>query len=187
MRVASQSHAHPIWLQTVSNRPSLTFVPHSWIAQIDSCCGRGCEWPAFRYAATRTPHLLSQVRIILIEVHAIHMYGMKNGEMIDQLLNYLMDVHGFRLYRVHHNDGWPGARYHMKAGLRKLGFPGRPCCWLLHLMRPPAGTAATGAAGSISKSDWKKHRTRRRQSMKRRAAANAAATSQQSVAHRGHR
>ena len=97
----------------------------------------GCEWTAFREVAHRQPQLLSRVRIILLEVHSIQRYGMDRVAQVDQLLSFLIHTHGFRVYRSGFNKGWPGARNQIKAPLVKAGFPRLPCCWLLHLMRPP--------------------------------------------------
>ena len=97
----------------------------------------GCEWTAFREVEDRQPHLLSRVRIILLEVHSIKKYGLASSAQVDRLLSFLIDTHGFRVYRSGFNKGWPGARNKVKSLLVQAGFPALPCCWLLHLMRPP--------------------------------------------------
>ena len=101
----------------------------------------GCEWTAFLEVAHRQPKLLSRVRIILLEVHSIKRYGMNSVAQVDQLLSFLIHTHGFRVYRTGFNKGWPGARRQIKGQLVRAGFPGVPCCWLLHLMRPPENDA----------------------------------------------
>jgi len=101
----------------------------------------GCEWTAFREVEMRQPRLLSRVRIILLEVHSIKRYGMDKVMQVDQLLSHLIRTHGFRVYRSGFNKGWPGARNQIKTPLVQAGFPPIPCCWLLHLMRPPQDDA----------------------------------------------
>ena len=97
----------------------------------------GCEWTAFREVERRQPQLLSRVRIIMLEVHSIKRYGMDRVTQVDQLLHFLITTHGFRVYRSGFNNGWPGARNQIKRTLVQAGFPSKPCCWLLQLMRPP--------------------------------------------------
>lgn len=109
----------------------------------------GCEWTAFEQVERRNPRLLSQVRIILLEVHAIKKYGMHKFTQVDRLLNFLVTTHGFRIYRAGFNRGWPNARNQISPTLRLSGFPGVPCCWLLHLMRPPQDTAWLREIGAL--------------------------------------
>ena len=100
----------------------------------------GCEWTAFTEVARRSPNLLSRVRTVLIEIHAIKPYGMHHAYLVHQLLDFLIHHHGFRVYRSGFNKGWPGARYQVKPTLIQAGFPRMPCCWLFHLVRPPSNT-----------------------------------------------
>lgn len=97
----------------------------------------GCEWPAFLDVARFAPETLARVRIILIEIHAIKKYGMDRMHQLDQLLEHLIHVHHFRVYKVITNKGWPGARNQIKPMMKNLGFQKVPCCYVLHLMRPP--------------------------------------------------
>ena len=76
----------------------------------------------------------------MLEVHSIKRYGMDKVVQVDQLLSFLIHTHGFRVYRAGFNNGWPGARNQIKMPLVQAGFPPKPCCWLLHLMRPPENT-----------------------------------------------
>ena len=101
----------------------------------------GCEWTSFTEIAHRQPRLLSRVRMILLEVHSIGRYGMNKVTQVDRLLDFLINVHGFRVYNTGFNKGWPGARNQIKMPLVQAGFPGMPCCWLLSMMRPPSDTA----------------------------------------------
>ena len=84
----------------------------------------------------------------MLEVHSIKRYGMDKVVQVDQLLSFLIHTHGFRVYRAGFNNGWPGARNQIKMPLVQAGFPPKPCCWLLSMMRPPSDTAwlAEGAA-----------------------------------------
>ena len=99
---------------------------------------RGCEWQALLDVATRVPRLLSQVRILLLEVHATFHYGLKHHLWVDSLLNHLVGTHGFRVYRAQYNQGFKKSRFRVPTVLGKAGFRRRPCCWLLSLMRPDA-------------------------------------------------
>ena len=96
----------------------------------------GCEWTAFAEVARRAPNLLSRVRTILLEVHAIQRYGLQKSWEVHRLLDFLITHHGFRVYRSGFNKGWPGARNQIRMPLVQAGFPHMPCCWLLHLIRP---------------------------------------------------
>ena len=73
----------------------------------------------------------------MLEVHAIRRYGLDKHTQVHDLFNFLVNVHGFRVYQQGFNLGWPGARRQIKASLVNAGFPWKPCCWLLQLMRPP--------------------------------------------------
>lgn len=110
----------------------------------------GCEWTAFREVARRQPLLLSHVRIIMLEVHSIKRYGLEKVAEVDQLLSFLIHTHGFRVYRAGFNKGWPGARNQIKYPLVRAGFPARPCCWLLHLMRPPENDTWTRTPSELT-------------------------------------
>ena len=100
----------------------------------------GCEWTAFQQVARRAPNLLSRVRTVLIEIHSIQRYGLQESWEVHRLMDFLMNHHGFRVYRSGFNKGWPGARNQILNKLVNAGFPRMPCCWLLHLIRPPSNT-----------------------------------------------
>ena len=111
----------------------------------------GCEWVAFREVERRQPNLLSRVRIIMLEVHSIQRYGLEKVAQVDRLLSFFINTHGFRVYRSSFNKGWPGARNQIAAPLYEAGFPRLPCCWNLHLMRPPENdTWIRAAIGALT-------------------------------------
>jgi FkbM family methyltransferase len=96
----------------------------------------GCEWTAFDEVRRNHPMLLSRVRIIMLEVHSIGKYGLYKSLQVHRLMNFLIETHGFHVYRSGYNKGWPGARHKIAPNLVRAGFPKRPCCWLLQMMRP---------------------------------------------------
>lgn len=112
----------------------------------------GCEWTAFTQVARSNPNLLLRVRMIMIEIHAIQRYGLHRPWEVDRLLDFLITHHGFRVYRSGLNKGWPGARNQIRHSLVQAGFPHMPCCWLLHLIRPPSNTSWLSASESAAAS-----------------------------------
>lgn len=60
----------------------------------------GCEWAALARVAREAPWLLSRVRTLHIELHLTQALGLTNAtQQLGGLLSFIVDAHGFRLFR----------------------------------------------------------------------------------------
>ena len=114
----------------------------------------GCEWAAFADVAHRTPMLLGSVQHLLIEVHLTARYGLYSAWQLNTLMEHLVSVHGFRLFRKpRKNRGFPWARNETLPALVRAGGDPIACCAELHFSRPEHSGAFRSHAAWLARLD----------------------------------
>ena len=97
----------------------------------------GCEWGALAKLAKDAPWLLSRVRILHLELHLTPALGLTNAtQQLGALLSFLIELHGFRIFRRKFNAGWAADKKQMHPELVANGLLALPCCVELSLVRP---------------------------------------------------
>ena len=124
--IASNPGFHP---------PSL--LKHSVrVARVHSC--EGCEWAAFWNMARADPEALSQVRVILIELHVsktLKMLKKEDFRMFEEFFRFVFVRHGFRVAYLRGNvGGWRDRA--IATAMREAGATPGQCCYELMLVKP---------------------------------------------------
>ena len=98
----------------------------------------GCEWAAFWHMAMQDPDALSQLRVLLIEIHVsapLKMSKPHDFRMFEEFFQFVFVRHGFRIAYLRGNQGGWRDR-HVADDMRRLGATAGQCCYELMLVRP---------------------------------------------------
>jgi hypothetical protein len=98
----------------------------------------GCEWEALHDLATRTPHLLTHIHTIILEIHVTTTLGMAVEADLSYIASFwdnYIDKLGFRLSSLHANPGHALDMYQVHPVLVALGIRSDACCYEITLHR----------------------------------------------------